>query len=191
MGRLYKFYQPKKPVKKMSEVEFEEFYLEYNKRKMMLLRRLSGAQNHRCAYCGTVTWIDEEDRNGLDDGLQASFDHYIPVSEGGNDKLSNFVMACRDCNSLRGTMKAEKFFQRITDPNYVYHVAPRNRKSKRKEFRFMCFLVVAMRYFPEELEKLIEEIGPDKVIQFGKPPRGTAYAYKLNHIRSRSVALAA
>jgi hypothetical protein len=50
----------------------------------MLLER----DGHKCVYCGA--------RNDL------GIDHIIPYSQGGSTKPFNLVIACGDCNSLKG-----------------------------------------------------------------------------------------
>lgn len=55
-------------------------------------------QNGRCYYC-----------NG-DISDDATLDHVVPVSEGGENLLRNIVLACMKCNSQKSTQDAVAFF---------------------------------------------------------------------------------
>lgn len=58
--------------------------------------RLSEAQNHRCAFCGTRMGATGQYRD------YPTIEHVIPLSRGGADDESNVVIACRGCNDDRG-----------------------------------------------------------------------------------------
>ena len=47
----------------------------------------------------------------------ATADHIIPISKGGNNTKVNLVVACEDCNSQRGNLEFEKFL-RLKNPKY-------------------------------------------------------------------------
>lgn len=93
--------------------------------------RLSEAQNHRCAFCGTETYLSINDfRLGMNKHRHlATLEHIIPQCEGGTDHISNCVMACHECNNSRGDMNAWKFYELRNDP--VKWLAFVKRKSKR------------------------------------------------------------
>lgn len=61
---------------------------------------LIGRKEPRCLYCGTI----------LDD-LNATTDHIIPISKGGNNSQVNLVVCCKDCNSKRGNLDFFKFYK--------------------------------------------------------------------------------
>jgi len=44
---------------------------------------------HRCAYCGSTN-------------VPLEIDHIVPRSKGGTDRVSNMLIACRDCNHEKG-----------------------------------------------------------------------------------------
>lgn len=71
------------------------------------LRRLSEAQNHRCAYCHCVL-VYEQDRNE-----SMTIDHVVPVSKGGKRKWINEVAACARCNRLKDNMSADEFMEKL------------------------------------------------------------------------------
>lgn len=80
-------------------------------------RRLSEAQNHRCATCGTLTWLSEQDRLPDQQRWQfATLEHVKPQSAGGSDHFHNTVMTCSRCNCRRGTMDIMKFWKLMQDP---------------------------------------------------------------------------
>lgn len=64
----------------------------------------SERQNHICCYCGRET-------NDIpEDNLQATLDHVIPRSLGGQDTLDNTVMACAKCNRSRSSQDVERYW---------------------------------------------------------------------------------
>ena len=61
---------------------------------------LAARDGMKCHYCGAELgfqiWYSSNS------GVQAlSVDHLFPVSKGGTDELSNFVLACHTCNSTK------------------------------------------------------------------------------------------
>lgn len=69
-------------------------------------RRLFGGRKHRpCAYCGARLSIES-----------ATFDHVKALSQGGYDKTKNGVLACRSCNSAKGSMTADAFRKHMSSP---------------------------------------------------------------------------
>lgn len=62
-------------------------------------------QKNICFYCGvSVTMKDH-------------LDHLIPVYYGGDNRLSNLVATCRDCNCIKGTQQLE-ITNKYTIANY-------------------------------------------------------------------------
>lgn len=57
-----------------------------------------------CGYCG----IELTDDSSQDDRV-FTFDHYLPISRGGDNSLSNLELVCNACNSVKGRMNAETF----------------------------------------------------------------------------------
>lgn len=54
---------------------------------------------NRCIYCGkkvSMFWYIDSYNMTLDDRLE--FDHFIPVSHGGEAKRTNIVVSCHICN---------------------------------------------------------------------------------------------
>ena len=67
-----------------------------------------------CIYCDTV--LDKEN---------ATADHIIPISDGGNNCQVNLVVCCKDCNNQRGNLDFKEFM-RLKKINY---------KKVRKKFK--------------------------------------------------------
>ena len=44
---------------------------------------------------------------------QRSIDHLVPVSRGGLDEITNYITACRSCNSRKNATPLEQFAARI------------------------------------------------------------------------------
>lgn len=57
---------------------------------------------NECIYCGA-----EGD---------TTFDHLVPLSEGGPDTISNQVPACQSCNSSKGTSDVIKWYKDRDEP---------------------------------------------------------------------------
>jgi 5-methylcytosine-specific restriction endonuclease McrA len=58
---------------------------------------LQRASDHRCYYCSAFCL------------RRPTKDHVVPVSRGGSDRIENIVLACRYCNSAKGTMTQDEF----------------------------------------------------------------------------------
>lgn len=58
---------------------------------------LSGAQNHRCPYCGITMSLDARLPYG------STIDHVVSRCRGGADEWDNLVAACRECNEDKGS----------------------------------------------------------------------------------------
>lgn len=114
---------------------------------MSQIMRLSGCQNHRCAYCSVRLVLMPLERNQPrgprrlrpPNGLswpqyqyakkqrRATRDHLIPRCFGGADNDDNLIVACLWCNNYRGNMPAEEAFWKIrrlvnrgTHPHIVF-----------------------------------------------------------------------
>jgi 5-methylcytosine-specific restriction endonuclease McrA len=62
--------------------------------------------NSKCLYC--------ESRLNLEN---ASADHIVPVSKGGNNSQLNLIVVCKDCNNERGDLDFLTYL-RLKNPNY-------------------------------------------------------------------------
>jgi 5-methylcytosine-specific restriction endonuclease McrA len=65
------------------------------------LRQLFGSRKRRpCTYCGRTLTVET-----------ATVDHVIAFSKGGYERRSNLTIACRECNSRKGSMSREDFLK--------------------------------------------------------------------------------
>jgi len=71
-----------------------------------------------CYYCGRTVSFDAPPNVT---GLTASRDHIIPQSHGGSSYYKNLVLACHDCNRLKGDKTLEAFAQSVKNkrPRWV------------------------------------------------------------------------
>jgi hypothetical protein len=86
---------------------------------------LSGKQNHRCYYCSNSMIYHDFMSRGPHPPNAMTRDHVIPKSYGGPGLAYNIVIACRQCNGLRGNIHADIFYRLILtwydrDPNFLY-----------------------------------------------------------------------
>jgi 5-methylcytosine-specific restriction endonuclease McrA len=67
-------------------------------------------ENGRCFYCEKEVFSRQgRSRYAVDRHDDATIDHIVPQSEGGQNDLGNIVLACRRCNGKRGTSPADHF----------------------------------------------------------------------------------
>lgn len=77
-------------------------------RKNFLLNELKSNGYLKCHYCNK----NDLKLNTTKKSDQATVDHYIPKSVGGNQfSSSNFVVCCHSCNRAKGNMTAEEFLK--------------------------------------------------------------------------------
>jgi len=66
-------------------------------------------------------WFCEKRMNcdyGKNNPLQATIDHLTPLSRGGGNGQKNKVLACRRCNSLKGSLTEEEFREAMKLPSF-------------------------------------------------------------------------
>jgi len=78
-----------------------------------------------CHYCGKHLRWSAPGENYVNKGDRVTLDHIIPKSEGGSWHTSNLVIACLDCNQLRGPQKYEDFVQALEILEGKIHGSPR------------------------------------------------------------------
>lgn len=76
---------------------------------MVKIILLSGEQNHRCCYCGNSMTYHNFCSPGPIPPNAMTRDHVVPKSYGGCGYYENIVIACSQCNSLRGNLDANIF----------------------------------------------------------------------------------
>ena len=85
---------------------------------------------YMCMYCG-----------GEYTAHQLTRDHVIPISQGGRDKWSNVVAACRTCNTRKGGRTAEDAGMPLLAvpyvPNWAEFLALSNRRILADQMEFL------------------------------------------------------
>lgn len=89
---------------------------------MTLIVRLIGEQNHRCCYCGHSMMRHRTKYGQPMPRNTATKDHYEPKTYGGITSYENMIAACFQCNTLRGELDADAFYNLMQkwfkrDPN--------------------------------------------------------------------------
>ena len=76
----------------------------------------------RCVYCGTLLGL-----------AHATLDHVHPLSRGGDHAPGNLVVACEDCNQLKGSLLPVEFFARYpwAGANFMRYARAVHRALKR------------------------------------------------------------
>lgn len=86
----------------------------------------------KCHYCGVKLVFGKKQKSFN----FATVDHVQPKSLGGEDALSNFVLACMGCNSLRGNMSYEKYCKLVSSvedrDNYFNSIKNKTKAKKEK-----------------------------------------------------------
>lgn len=93
-------------------------------------RELFHRDGHMCMYCG------EQFTSKL-----LTRDHVVPIHQGGKDKWSNLVAACRYCNSRKGGRTPEEAHMPLLAipyvPNWAEYLALTNRKILMDQMEFL------------------------------------------------------
>ena len=74
------------------------------------VRALLEAQNHNCCYCHHTMTENKKLRTNRN---QPTKEHVEPRCHGGQTVVENLVIACAQCNNIRGAMDAEVFYELI------------------------------------------------------------------------------
>lgn len=70
--------------------------------------RLLIKQQFECFYCGHLIARSRVARRTR--GFRrSSVDHVVPKSKGGENKMENYVAACKNCNVKKGVKTVEEF----------------------------------------------------------------------------------
>ncbi len=120
---------------------------EHDMRRVVLLFTLAERQNHRCCYCGH-SMVRHTHQNRRPTPRNAmTFDHVEPKSYGGAWGIENMVIACAQCNQIRGNMDAfafynlqQKWFRRDRELCRRWHTLP---WSTLRPLRTQCLAVHA------------------------------------------------
>lgn len=116
--------------------EKEWWYPKYRAALRKKVERLHARQKGLCYFCLSPTFLNMNEKGELSNKRFATADHVIPSSKGGTDHLSNLVMACQACNSLRGDMRFNKFVElRSTPERWSQHCREIQRRNEPKKLK--------------------------------------------------------
>ena len=90
-------------------------------------------QNGRCYYCGCHMWLTDKESFAISSAIstseaakfQCTAEHLVARCDGGANRKSNIVAACRFCNGVRHRMKAP-----LAPGKYREHIQKRLVKGK-------------------------------------------------------------
>ena len=66
-------------------------------------KRVKDRDGNRCRYCGVL--VNWRDRKGA---MGGTYDHVLPIFQGGQETFDNLVVACRSCNVKKGARRPEE-----------------------------------------------------------------------------------
>lgn len=102
------------------------------------LIRLAIRDGKCCAHCGDPVYFKWERKSGQarqSKAKMATFDHIVTAQNGGTYALENGLLACYDCNNLRGNMKLETFQKKIAAGDWEPRSIRKERKLRKKAKR--------------------------------------------------------
>jgi len=100
-----------------------------------LVKKMFDAQNGNCGYCGVPMFIKSEvplQYYNANKKMVATFEHITPRSKGGYYTLENGAACCNQCNTMRGNMPLEVFFDNF-DEILTYYLSSSSRAKAKKE----------------------------------------------------------
>lgn len=142
--------------------------------KRRKVAQLSEAQGHRCCYCSDETFLLEPGDTlpkGMSWDQRATLEHLIPKCEPiQTNKDKNLVMACANCNTIRGLGDPMAFYEQIRlQPRKQIHKAPKPpysakklRKMQLKQAKGLAICLVAAMLWPDDLAYWAENWKPPK-----------------------------
>lgn len=74
--------------------------------RSLLLAAAVDRDGELCAYCKVPTVVDPLPTERY---RERTLDHVVPLSRGGRDDLGNVVVACRSCNSRKGSRPQSQY----------------------------------------------------------------------------------
>lgn len=95
-NRRYNNLLARENLRKLPPPDKEKLY------EKLLMAYLDGFQ---CCYCGLKMEVHQPYPNLL----VFSFDHYIPLANGGDNDIDNIVFCCHSCNLTKGTMTGDTY----------------------------------------------------------------------------------
>ena len=101
-GELNKFDTQKMVNPEIKGIQYQQGTLQGFEVREYLLQKYQ----YTCVYCQKCAF-----QNGKSIQTRLEIDHVVPKSKGGSDRVSNLVVACRDCNQKKGNLSLEDFLK--------------------------------------------------------------------------------
>lgn len=87
-----------------------------------------------CHYCGSELLFDIRKKTNPN---FATVDHVKAVADGGRNRMSNFVLACCRCNSIKSNMSYDKYCAKVNsvETRDKFFNSIKDKTAKKKEMR--------------------------------------------------------
>ncbi len=135
----------------------EWWYMKLAEARRRKLLRCSEQQNHRCCYCGVLTWHPSYGETGSKRRL-ATLEHVEARAVGGTDNMNNLSMACSRCNNDRGDqydaveyyemvvgLRPKVKFSKPVDPNKLAERQAKKAVRQDQAVLFAAYTLVALK----------------------------------------------
>lgn len=108
--------------------------------RQRIIEELIAKEGGRCRYCKIEVrknWLEIDKRDH-----DATVDHIIPKSRGGPNKMENYALACRRCNTAKGSRDLVDF---LADPRSAKERRLATRRPQRRGVRYVPVPAAAMK----------------------------------------------
>jgi len=92
-----------------------------------------GVRGSNCHYCKTSLVYDSVKRGQTQPLNRGTIDHRVPVCRGGQNRLGNYVSACRKCNEEKG---------QLTEKEYLVVLRYRKSQAQRRALLGVLFILL-------------------------------------------------
>ena len=93
--------------------------------------QLFESQHGRCYYCDTRLAMDNKYALIPE---YATIDHIMPLSKGGSNRVDNKVLACRQCNTVKGSFVGTLDEIRNYIKDYHTHEAMKQEERRKRKY---------------------------------------------------------
>lgn len=125
-----------------------------------MVAKMYHAQTGTCGYCGTPKIFLRKNVTKhyrlANKQYLATFDHVVPDSKGGRYELKNGVCACQRCNTLKGDLSVEEFFERYDELLQHLLEKPARDAAKKEMNQKKSGYIIAR--FAEQIGKTVEDL---------------------------------
>jgi len=107
------------------------------------IKNIAVAHKIPCAYCGEEVTKET-----------VTIDHIKAKFRGGENKIDNYFISCKSCNSRKSSSELKKYIKKIDICNIINNIIIMNKHIPKREYYYKLFSNEAI---PEELKKIMEE----------------------------------